>query len=868
MACTHFIPECTFLSCPEKAPRALSGWHASTPDSECLWEKLRRKGFTRRASHSLNLWVKGLEISCNGFKCDDYGLTRSQKRKYGVGTLCCNSGDKTPDLSSSITEETLWEELKPAISYLSSLQLKRVRSALELAFEAHDGQKRKSGEPFIIHPVEVARILGELELDWETLAAGLLHDTVEDTNVVTFARIEEEFGPVVRRIVEGETKVSKLGKLQCAGSTSVSRDVKADDLRQMFLAMTEEVRVIIVKLADRLHNMRTLMHMPPHKQRYIASETLQVFAPLAKLLGMYKIKSELEDLSFLYSHPEAYADLKKRVEEIYNEHEEEALEARRFLLERIANDQFLNFMAVDVKAHTLCKELYSIYKKLLECKGSIDEVRDIAQLRIILTPKQHSRVGPICNPGQICYHVLGLTHQMWSPVPQSMKDYIATPKPNGYQSLHTKVLPFLYENTFRLEIQIRTEDMDIIADRGIAAHYSGRTSCTSLSTGAGPHKGSSSFMTNIDLARRVSWLNAIREWQEEFVGNMSAQEFVDTVTGDLLGSRVFVFTPKGEIKNLPKGATVIDYAYQIHTDLGNNMVAAKVNGNLVSPTHTLANAEVVEVITYDGLSIKSVFHRHRQWLQHARTRSARHKITKFLKEQASLVADEITADSVKDFISELSEEDKDMLADWADGSLTGKHADKKLLNYGLDEGRYRSLPSLPFRKLSMRAPEIKRSLLTRMNGTANKKIEEMTVAAAGSSKLIVNGVAGSLLKSAANILFEQNEVLASLEVWQAGKVALWHGTEEQSIQWLSVFCFDRKGLLAEVTSVLGAAGIMICACAAETDRDRGLGTMLFHVEGSTKNLMIACANVGPIEGVISWSTGCSWQKQDNSPQYL
>eukprot|EP00250_Pteridium_aquilinum_P014465 c22008_g1_i1 orf=436-3033(+) len=865
MACALFIPECTFLSCLEKAPRALSGWHASTPESECFWEKLRCRRFTRRGPIRLYPWVRwNVHISaniCRGHICEYDGFKQRGKRKCKMEIFSCHSGEKTPEILHAVTEETLWEDLKPAISYLSPLQLKRVRSALKLAFEAHDGQKRKSGEPFIIHPVEVARILGELELDWETLAAGLLHDTVEDTELVTFEQIEEEFGHAVRRIVEGETKVSKLGKLQCASSDTLSHDVKADDLRQMFLAMTEEVRVIIVKLADRLHNMRTLMHMPPHKQKYIASETLQVFAPLAKLLGMYRIKSELEDLSFMYSHPDAYSDLKKRVEEVYNEHEEEALEARRFLLERIADDQFLSFMAVDVKAHALCKELYSIYKKLLECKGSIDEVRDIAQLRIILTPKPHARVGPLCNPGQICYHVLGLTHQMWSPVPQSMKDYIATPKPNGYQSLHTKVLPFLYENTFRLEIQIRTEDMDILAERGIAAHYSGRTSCISSSTTEpGSLKGSTNFMNNVDLARRVSWLNAIREWQEEFVGNMSAQEFVDTVTGDLLGSRVFVFTPKGEIKNLPKGATVIDYAYQIHTDLGNNMVAAKVNGNLVSPTHTLANAEVVEVITYNGLSIKSVFHRHRQWLQHAKTRSARHKITKFLKEQAALVADEITFDSVREFVSELDEVDKNLLADWGAGSAAEIGFNRELLDSGPS--------SLPFKELSIRASKVNRSFFPQVNGKANKKMEEIAVSLIGNSKLMSNCVAGSLPKSAARNILVPKDVLASLQIWQAGKVALWHGSEDQSIQWLSVLCFDRKSILAEVTSVLGAAGILICACSAETDRNRGLGIMLFHVDGSTKNLMSACASVSSIEGVISWSTGCSWQKQEASSQYL
>lgn len=874
MACGNLISECTFLSCSEKAPRALSGWHASTTDPECLMDESRCRRFVPRGSFLSFPWVRlNVNISDDvrrGQVYDYHGAKTHGKQKHKLEPLRCHSSDRSPDVSSVVTQETLWADLKPTISYLPPVQLEKVQSALKLAFEAHDGQKRKSGEPFIIHPVEVARILGELELDWETLAAGLLHDTVEDTNVVTFERIEEDFGPVVRRIVEGETKVSKLGKLQCARSDAVSRDVKADDLRQMFLAMTEEVRVIIVKLADRLHNMRTLMHMPPHKQSYIASETLQVFAPLAKLLGMYKIKSELEDLSFMYSHPEDYANLKKRVEEVYNEHEEEALEARRFLLERVADDQFLSFMVVDVKVQALCKELYSIYKKLVESNGSINEVRDIAQLRIILTPKPHARVGPLCRPGQICYHVLGLIHQMWSPVPQSVKDYIATPKPNGYQSLHTKVLPFLYENTFRLEIQIRTEDMDILAERGIAAHYRGGSSCTVLPSEAGLHKVSSNFMNNVDLARRVSWLNAIREWQEEFVGNMSAQEFVDTVTGDLLGSRVFVFTPKGEIKNLPKGATVIDYAYQIHTELGNKMVAAKVNGNLVSPAHTLANAEVVEVITYDGLSTKSIFHRHRQWLQHAKTRSARHKITKFLKDQAALAADEITADTVKSFIFDLDEMDKKLQSDWATGLLLEEGSDWEFSDSSIDRANYLSSPlSIPLRDLSMRLPEGNRSFVPRVNGKTNKKVEEIAVSFTGSSNLVSNSVSGSLAKPAArNLLSMNREVLASLETWQAGRVASWHGSENQSIQWFSVLCFDRKSILAEVTAVLGAAGILICACVAETDQRRGLGTMLFHVDGSTQNLMNACASVSSIEGVISWAVGCSWQKQQASTQYI
>lgn len=797
---------------------------------------------------------------------DYHGAKVCRKYKCSTPAVKCHLSEEVGGKAATVTEATLWEDLKPTISYLSPVQLERVQSALQLAFEAHDGQKRKSGEPFIIHPVEVARILGELELDWETLAAGLLHDTVEDTNVVTFKRIEEQFGPVVRRIVEGETKVSKLGKLQCASSEAVSRDVKADDLRQMFLAMTEEVRVIIVKLADRLHNMRTLMHMPSHKQRYISLETLQVFAPLAKLLGMYRIKSELEDLSFMYSHPEDYVELKKRVDEVYSEHEEEALEARRFLLERIADDQFLSFMGLDVKVQAMCKDLYSVYKKLLESSQSINEVRDIAQLRIILKAKPQAKVGPLCNSAQTCYHVLGLIHQMWSPVPQSMKDYIATPKPNGYQSLHTKVLPFLYENTFRLEIQIRTEDMDILAERGIAAHYNGRPGCNVLPIEAHFLRGSSNFMNNMDLVRRVSWLNAIREWQEEFVGNMSAREFVDTVTGDLLGRRVFVFTPKGEIKNLPKGATVIDYAYQIHAELGNKMVAAKVNGNLVSPSHTLANAEVVEVITYDGLSSKSIFHRHKQWLQYAKTRSARHKITKFLRDQAALSADEITADTVKNFVSESEEFNNNLPDDWANVKVQDSGS---TLGFSYPTYPLESPSSTSLRGFKTQTSGGSASFVPQVNGKHVKKVEEMTVNLTGSPSLPASNICGSLRKSPnLSPLSMDVEVLAGLEEWKAGRVALWHRSENRPVLWLNVLCFDRKSMLAEITAVVGAAGIMIHACVAETDQRRGLGIMLFHVDGSTENLIHASGNVSSIEGVISWSTGCSWQSQQASTQYI
>ncbi|XP_057846427.1 putative GTP diphosphokinase RSH1, chloroplastic isoform X3 [Cryptomeria japonica] len=814
--------ECNILSCAWKAPRILSGSFASTTQR-------RLKG--RNNSHQ----YVGYKVVCTDEVLsmgESYGKhvdaedsklhISSRARAHTKWRLCCSSQSSSKQ-SDTVSIKTLWEGLKPTITYLPSKHLQLVEDALKLAFEAHAGQKRRSGEPFIIHPVEVARILGELELDWESIAAGLLHDTVEDSNVVSFERIEDEFGPVVRRIVEGETKVSKLGKLQCTNLINSAQDVKANDLRQMFLAMTEEVRVIIVKLADRLHNMRTLSHMPPHKQCSIASETLKIFAPLAKLLGMYQIKSELEALSFLYTNPGDFADLKKRVEQIQKEQEKELSEAKKVLIQQIEEDQFLDFKTMDVEVVSVCKELYSIYKRILETKGSINEVNEIAQLRIILKPKRSDKgASVLCSAHQICYHVLGLVHGIWTPIPRAMKDYIATPKPNGYQSLQTKVIPFLKESTFRVEVQIRTEEMDRIAEKGIAVHYSGKR-ITSGSNGS----VRSISLNNDDIARRVSWLNAIREWQEEFVGNMSPREFVDTVTVDLLGSRVFVFTPKGEIKNLPKGATVIDYAYQIHSEVGNKMISAKVNGNAVSPFHTLANAEVVEIITdnvsnvdelVEGLSSTTNFQEHELWLQYAKTRSARHKIMKFLKEQTALKEQtEKTADDGKFLaadIEDIDQEDDDDII-----------------------------------KAIMQS-----SMLHTVNGNCNKLVREVGLKLNGNSELLRKKA--TIFKL--NIPQMDEEILVRLEKWKAGKVANWHGLERRPIQWFNVCCIDRKGMLTEVTSVLAAAGIVICACVAETDQTRGLGVMLFHIDGNVESMVKACSSVDSIQGVLSWSVGCTW----------
>jgi len=504
-----------------------------------------------------------------------------------------------------VSPTQLWARLEPKIAYLPPGEQGRVRAALDFAFAAHQGQLRKSGEPYITHPVAVAEILAELGLDAETLMAGLLHDTVEDTEARP-EDLEERFGGTVRRIVEGETKVSKLYKLahQVAEERPSLEEQRAEDLRQMFIAMAEDVRIIIVKLADRLHNLRTLEFMPPHKQTRIARETLEIYAPLAHRLGIGQIKWELEDLSFRYLEPEAYADLLSRLKS-HRAEREAAVERGKEALEAVLDrDSVLRASIQGYEVTGRTKHLYSIWKKMEREGRALEQIYDLLALRVILEPR------PTPDPEEkamrekgVCYHVLGLVHALWQPIPGRVKDYIAVPKPNGYQSLHTTVIA---GSGLPLEVQIRTREMHRVAEYGIAAHWLYKQGLTDPE----------------EIKRRVDWLKSIQEWQAEF---SSSREFVDAVTRDLLGGRVFVFTPKGRIINLPRGATPVDFAYHIHTEVGNHMVGAKVNGRIVPLSYELQNGEIVEILT------AKTAHPSKDWLEYAKTRSAKQKVRAFFR---------------------------------------------------------------------------------------------------------------------------------------------------------------------------------------------------------------------------------------------
>lgn len=826
---------------------------------------------------------------------------------------------------SDVTELFLWEErLAPLLGYLPPEQVARVREALSLAYDAHASQKRKSGEPFITHPVEVTRILAKLQMDWESLAAGLLHDTVEDCgDMVGLEEIGFHFGPAVRRIVEGETKFSKLPTHhperavlappvippppssaptysngtsinsnsngseserngQGSGASAqidfaiengvvVQQDSKAQDLQFLFLAMTEEVRVIVVKLADRLHNMRTMGAMPPGKQRRIAQETLTVFAPLARLLGLYVLKEELEELSFKFAMPQQHAVMRKTIGRLW-EHQRQTVQlAAKELQSILEEDAFLMSRIRGLKVNISRKALYGTWRKLQESGKSVRDISKIAQLQIVLEPlgtapspiskssngsvppsdAKQPHVPPILGDAsdrQLCYHVMGLVHARWAPIPGSMKDYIATPKPNNYQSLHTTVVPTglilpdsktSSNSLFPIEVQIRTAEMERLARYGIAVEsWSCADYVRSAVVSPNSNTGSSAETLTADddssfskttqesrkaawspfgiigdllnpknasavaapstsrsvnnneypkvpvadrdhmlanggsrppakpetsiqngrldpqtMSRRINWLNSIRLWQEEFVGTLTAQEFVACVTDDILGQGVFVFTPSGQVMRLPKGATVVDFAYHIHTDIGNTMVAAKVNGKVVPVDHELANAEVVEVITYKGPVNATIIKRHQGWFGAARTKTARHKIAKFLREHAALAA-----------------------------------------------------------------------------------------------------AAGLLAPGDSALGNAQRRYLEKAGLGGGGGV---YDPETPQVIWLLARCEDRQGLLADIANVISRHGHNIRSYSGSVDRDAALFIMEYELEGYPDVLPAMCEDLSGVQCVLGWAVGCA-----------
>ena len=465
------------------------------------------------------------------------------------------------------------------LAYHPDPEISLIEKAYVFSAQVHKGQLRLSGEPYLTHPMEVAALLADLKLDVVSVATGLLHDTVEDTHT-TLETIEEFFGQEVASLVDGLTKISKI-------SFHASEEKQAENFRKMILAMAKDIRVILIKLADRLHNMRTLNFLPPEKTVELAQETLDIYAPLANRLGIFWMKDELEDLSLLYLHPEIYHSLKENIASREKETEKYVQE----VIEIIKN----KLKEFDVKAEVQgrTKHLYSIYRKMQLQNLNFDQIYDLVGFRIMV------------ESVRVCYETLGTIHSLWKPVRGRFKDYIAMPKANMYQSLHTTVMG---PSGKRIEVQIRTHEMHHIAEQGIAAHWR--------------------YKEGKDIGKKddeqFAWLRQLLEWQQDL---KDPREFLDIVKIDLFPEEVYVFTPKGAVKQFPLEATPVDFAYSIHTEIGHHCVGARVNGRLVSLKYQLKNGDIIEIIT-------SQQHRpSRDWLRFVKTSKARTKINNWIKSE-------------------------------------------------------------------------------------------------------------------------------------------------------------------------------------------------------------------------------------------
>ena len=486
--------------------------------------------------------------------------------------------------------------ISKASKYIPAEKLELVKRAYEFAKTAHEGQVRLSGEPYLIHPLQVALILVDLQFDASALAAALLHDTIEDCGI-PLERVKKEFGPEVANLVDGTTKLEELSRKSPAPGikSGIHAEHQAENLRKLLVAMAEDLRVVFIKLADRLHNMRTLSALSQAKKERIARETLEIYAPLAHRLGVWELKWELEDLSFRYLEPDKYAHISKMVN------------LRRGQRETLIGQMVEVLKREFEKAGITCevtgrpKHLYSVYQKMrkYEAQGKrFDDIQDLLALRVLV------------NTVSDCYNAIGVVHSLWHPMPGNFDDYIANPKANGYQSLHTAVMAM---RSIPLEVQIRTYEMHHFAEYGVASHW----------------RYKEGDRSDEKFEEKLGWLRQLVDWHRELTG---AEEFLESVKTDIFNDQVFVFTPKGEIKDLPQGATPVDFAYRIHTDLGHRCIGAKVNGRLVPLNYQLKNGEVVEIVVAKKDKTPS-----RDWLNpnlgYVRTSHAREKLRQFFKRQ-------------------------------------------------------------------------------------------------------------------------------------------------------------------------------------------------------------------------------------------
>ncbi|GAB4318862.1 MAG: bifunctional (p)ppGpp synthetase/guanosine-3',5'-bis(diphosphate) 3'-pyrophosphohydrolase [Candidatus Zixiibacteriota bacterium] len=689
----------------------------------------------------------------------------------------------------------------------ANIDIPLIRKAYEFSAAAHAGQKRESGEPYVNHCVEVAMILAEQRLDSATIAAGLIHDVVEDTEYDLNA-VKERFGADIAALVDGVTKISSV-------RIKSRTELQVEYFRKMLVSMAEDIRVIIIKLADRLHNMRTLDALDPERQRRIAQETRDVFAPLAHRFGMARIKWELEDLSLKYLHPEVYKDLQRRIEL--------SREERHEYIEQVTEPLKVALKAEDIEATITgrAKHFDSIYRKMQKRNKRFEEIYDLIAIRILV------------NTERDCYHALGVVHTLWTPVIDRFHDYIATPKTNMYQSLHTTVIG---PRGRMVEIQIRTHRMHYTAEFGIAAHWLYKE---------GRHISDASD-------RQMNWLREVIEWQKEVP---DPGEFLDLFKSDLFQEEIYVFTPRGELKPLPRGATPIDFAYAVHTEVGHRCTGAKVNGRIVPLTHKLESGDEVEVIT------GSRPHPSRDWLKIAKTTRARSKIRQFLRrigfEQSLALGKEILG-------RELKRIRKDMPSDsqLTDLAMALSYPDSDSLLAALGSGQ-QSVQNLVHRlypesaEQTLSKPSVVQRLVARARRPHGIKIQNMDNMMFRFAKCCqpVPGerIVGFITRGRGVTIHRADcpNVVPLMQQPERQLPVEWDvGDQQMFLVRLLVTLENRRNLLRDLTQAISDVETNIRSAAINGDRSTGMGEFVIEVR-NLRHLNRVIASLRKVSGVLS-----------------
>ncbi len=713
---------------------------------------------------------------------------------------------------------TIDEFLDQIRSQYCKEDLKRIEKAYHYSETAHEGQIRRSGEPYISHPLCVSSILSELNLDAPTIMTGLLHDTVEDT-AVTLKNIEEEFGSDIRLLVDGVTKISQI-------SFRNTHAKQGENIRKMIVAMGKDIRVIVVKLADRLHNMRTLNHMPYEKQARIAQETLDIYAPIANRLGISAWKVELEDLSFRYLKPDIFYELAQKVSKKKKEREKYIDEVRKIL-----NSEMGKRAKIKPIIQGRPKHLYSIYRKMTQKNIDYDEVYDVLAFRVIVESMAQ------------CYEVLGVVHSLYRPIPGRFKDYIAMAKANNYQSLHTTVIG---PDGERIEIQIRTHEMHLVAERGIAAHWAYKEG------GRADDKS----------AMRFEWLKNLMDWHRE---TGDSDEFLENVKSDLFESEIYVFTPNGDVKELPEGSTPLDFSYSIHTDVGNRTVGAKIDGRIVPLKHKLKNGDTVDIMTSPHQKPS------KDWLKYCVTTRAKSKIRAFIRseERKRSVA----------LGTELLEKEFRKHGYKLESFVDTDHTNKFLESIGAKgiEELYAQVAygkQMPLKAVERMVPDFRKeedkpkeednsSFLGRMFKSNKKRKGTSLIKVDGMSDLLVhyakccNPIPGDpivgFISRGRGVTIHQAACPKTFEIDPGRRVDVeWAGSEhaQERHTKIRVVCHDIPGLLKLMSDAFTANGVNIHNAQIKTNNDRKAICVFDVVVKDTSQLTRTIQSLEKIKGVI------------------